>query len=62
MPAIREQVKTDMVELLDHADSLSATTDKWTSTCAKFSVVSLTVTFLTEEFKRRTLKRHSTPV
>ena len=62
MPAIHEKAKRDMVKLLDHTNSLSATKDEWTSTCAKFAEVSLIVTFLTEEFKRRTLTIASTNV
>ena len=55
IPSIFKDVKDNITQLLSNIHHVSMTSDEWTSTCAKFAVVSLTCTYLNELFQKRQL-------
>ena len=47
-------MKDNITQLLSNIQYVSLTSDEWTSTCAKFAVVSLTCSYLNELFQKDT--------
>ena len=55
IPDLYEEVKKDTMDRLENVAHLSGTSDEWTSLCARFAVVSLTIAYLTDTFAKRTV-------
>ena len=53
IPTIYNDVRHEVAGKLKDCDSLAMTSDEWTSLCSKFGVVSLTASYITDNFERR---------
>ncbi len=51
IPGIYNKLKTEVQKMVSSSPHIAITSDEWTSTCAKFAIVSLTGHLLTEEYK-----------
>ena len=55
IPEMYSDIKSHVGSVLENVDCVSCTSDEWTSTCAKFGVISLTASFLSSDFKKRSV-------
>ena len=55
IPTIYKEVRQQVATSLHGCTSLALTSDEWTSMCSKFGVVSLTASYLTDDFQKRSV-------